>query len=260
MPKRDKALRSVKPNAGTEAIFKRKLRGLIDEMHQAVQAWVTEGWRAEPELAQDSPASDLRAALAALSQRWQRRFDDAAQQLAEYFAEEIQGRSDAALRAILRGGGYSVKFRMTKEMRDILDATIGQQVGLIKSIPQKYLGDVEGMVMRSVQAGRDLGELTGELQATYGVTKKRASLIARDQNNKATSAMVHARQEELGIEEAVWMHSHAGKEPRPTHVKMNGKRYKLSEGMYDPAEGRRVFPGELINCRCTSRPIIRGLG
>jgi uncharacterized protein with gpF-like domain len=81
-------------------------------------------------------------------------------------------------------------------------------------------------------------------------------LIARDQSNKANAVVTRARQLELGIAEAIWMHSHAGKEPRPTHVAMNGKRYKVSEGMWDSAENRFVFPGELIKCSCTGRSVL----
>jgi uncharacterized protein with gpF-like domain len=54
------------------------------------------------------------------------------------------------------------------------------------------------------------------------------------------------------------MHSHAGKHPRPTHQRMDGKRFKIADGMYDQAEGRKVHPGELPNCRCSSRPVLKG--
>ncbi len=56
------------------------------------------------------------------------------------------------------------------------------------------------------------------------------------------------------------MHSRAGKEPRVTHLKMNGKLYELSKGMFDPDPQvqKYVLPGELINCRCTKRVYIPG--
>ena len=43
---------------------------------------------------------------------------------------------------------------------------------------------------------------------------------------------------------------------RPTHVAMEGKRFKLSEGLYDPDPKvrRKVKPGELILCACRYRP------
>ena len=104
---------------------------------------------------------------------------------------------------------------MTTPMNNALQATITENVGLIRSIPERYFTEVEGLVMRSVARGRDLSYLTDELQKRYGITRRRAALIARDQNNKATSVMQAARQKSLGITQGIWRHSHAGKEPRP---------------------------------------------
>ena len=48
---------------------------------------------------------------------------------------------------------------------------------------------------------------------------------------------------DLRIREAIWMHSHAGKKPRPEHVKMDGKTYNITKGMWDPHEKKRIFRG-----------------
>ncbi|MDB5605134.1 MAG: phage head morphosis protein [Bradyrhizobium sp.] len=125
-----------------------------------------------------------------------------------------------------RGKRAGKLFKTTKAI--IMAATVGQQVSLIKSIPSQYFTDVEGLVMRSVQTGRDLGQLTKDLQEQFGVTCRRAAFIARDQNNKATASMTRARQDELGITQAIWVHSGAGKHPRPTHVAMNGTKYDVN--------------------------------
>ncbi len=261
MPK-DKTLPPVRPNPTLERRFRKKLLALIEEMHRSVVYWISAQYReTPPAFAEDaSPANALQREMNGLKVRWLKRFDEDAQRLAEHYAKDIQDRSDAQLKAILKKSGFSVKFRMTKAQRDVKAATVHENVSLIKSIPQKYLSDVEGAVMRSVQTGRDLGALSKNLQKTYDVSKKRAALIARDQNNKATSAMNRARQSELGIKEAVWVHSNAGKTPRPSHLKA-GKdkvRYNIEEGWYDPDVGEYILPGQLINCRCTSRSIIPG--
>jgi SPP1 gp7 family putative phage head morphogenesis protein len=143
-------------------------------------------------------------------------------------------------------------------MRDIMQATIGQQVSLIKSIPSQYFTSIEGLMMRSVQTGQDLEQMTKDLQEQFGVTRRRAAFIARDQNNKATASMTRARQDELGSTQAIWVHSGAGKHPRPTHVDMNGTKYDVKKGMWDPAVKRWIFPGEEINCHCFSRSVISG--
>lgn len=255
-----KILRPVRPNAGIEAMYRRELELLIHEMHEEVRQVVLGTYDDnEPTIAQDTtPADMLRAAVARMTRKWTERFDEAAGRLANYFSTAIEQRSSAAMRKILADGGWTVHFTHTPAMRDVFQATVNQNVSLIKTIPQQYLGDVEGMVQRSVQTGRDLGKLSADLQQKYGVTRRRAALIARDQNNKATSAFTRVRQQELGIEKAIWMHSHAGEVPRPTHVKMDGKEFEIKKGMYDKDEGEFVWPGQLINCRCTSRPVVEG--
>jgi SPP1 gp7 family putative phage head morphogenesis protein len=258
--KTDTVLRGVQPNAGIEAAYREKLQALIAEMDKSVVYWLRAAYRAhEPVMAQDrTPADELRDAIRKLAKRWQKNFDDAAPALAEYLAKSTAERSSGALMAILLKAGFTVNFKMTPAMRDIMAATVGQQVSLIKSIPGQYFTNIEGLVMRSVQTGRDLGQLTADLQEQFGVTRRRAAFIARDQNNKATASMTRARQDELGITQAIWVHSGAGKHPRPTHVAMNGQKYDVNKGMWDSAVNRWIFPGEQISCRCFCRSVLPG--
>lgn len=277
--KKEIILTAVRPNEGLQAIYRRKLFQIIEQMHASVLYWVTARYKAnEPKMALDAlPATALRDLMRKLSRQWQMNFMEAAPALADYFAKAVNKRSDYQLEQILKRGGFSVAFRMTRPMQDVMAATIGEQVGLIKSIAQKYLTDVEGLVMRSVSEGRDLKTLTDALgpivnlkrigmgrkpgesdKSLLARTKRRAALIARDQNNKATATMTRVRQDQLDITEAIWQHSHGGKEPRPTHVANSGKRYKIAKGWYDPAIGKYIWPGTEINCRCVSRSVIPG--
>lgn len=207
---------------------------------------------------QPLPAQDLAAELERLRMQWGTKIEQTAPKLARWFADATEARSTAGMRKILRDGGLTVRFQMTPAMRDILEATVHENVSLIRSIGSQYHDQVAGLVMRSVTAGRDLGPLTAELEHRFGVTHRRAALIAKDQGNKATAMMGRARQQEAGLEEAIWLHSHGGKEPRPTHLANSGKRYKISEGWLDPAVGRHIWPGTEINCRCVAKPIVKG--
>jgi uncharacterized protein with gpF-like domain len=87
-----------------------------------------------------------------------------------------------------------------------------------------------------------------------------AALIARDQNNKATAVFVRVRQKQAGITKAMWLHSHGGKEPRKTHLANDGKLYDPAKGWFDPDPKvrRHIYPGELINCRCSSITVVPG--
>lgn len=210
-----------------------------------------------PSLALDArPSSLLDETIRRLRRRWLRRFDQGAQQLARYFATAIWKRSDTDLKRILKQANMSVEFEISRETKDALSAIVHENVALIRSIPEQYLRRVETSVMRSVSAGRDLASLTADLQYHHGVTRRRAEFIAIDQNNKATSAINRLGFLELGIERAIWMHSHAGRVPRPTHVANDNQEYDVRRGWYDKSVGAFIRPGELINCRCTSRPVL----
>jgi uncharacterized protein with gpF-like domain len=246
---------AVRPNLGIQAAYARQLQRLIEEMGRSVVYHVKAAYRAnEPKMAQDAtPAAELQVAIDQLTKQWQKKFDAAAPKLAKWFLLKNSQRSQSALKQILRDAGMTVEFKMTPLVRDVMRASVEENVQLIKSIPQKYLNEVQGHVMRSVTTGRDLGQLTKDLQKQFGVTYKRAAFIARDQNNKATSAIQRARQVDLGLNKG-------GKEPRPTHVANHGKQFDIVEGWFDPDPRvrKRIMPGELINCKCVWKPVIPG--
>lgn len=228
-------------------------------MQASVVYWLSANYRASgAAVAMDaSPAVMMRNAMQKLAKRWTRRFDDMAQKLADRFANDAIKNADASLVTAFKDEGFTVEFKMTSQMNNALQATITENVGLIRCIPENYFTEVEGLVMRSVARGRDLSYLTDELQKRYGIARRRAAFIARDQNNKATSVVQSARQQALGITQGIWKHSHAGKKPRQSHVKANGKLFDLSKGML--IDGEHIMPGELPNCRCTWEAVIPGL-
>lgn len=256
-----KTLRPIHPSAAIQARYSKQLQSLIKEMSASVEHWIKATYRRHlPSIAQDDAADDLRKSMEDLKDQWFAKFDLLAKNLAAYFATATAERSTTTLKRYLREGGFTVKFQMTPAMQDIVDATVHQNVALIKSIPQQYLEQVEGIVMRGVQTGRDMGYITEELQKRYGITKRRAAFIARDQTEKATAAFNRARQLEVGISEAVWVHSGGGKHPRPSHKKAGREKvvFSVADGWLDPEVGHKIQPGELINCRCVSRSILPG--
>lgn len=266
MPSRPRTIAPVRASAALEQAYLRRLYRLIEEMHRSLRWWISAAWRKRrPELhtlmaADESPAAALRDVMRRLQRQWTRRFNAAARDLADYFSTRMADRVDSVLTSALRKGGLSVRFQRSRAVNDVLQATVAENVSLIRSIAQRHLSQVEGMVMRSVQTGRDLEQLTADLHDQLGVSMRRARLIARDQNNKATAVIQRTRQAEIGITEAIWIHSAGGREPRPSHVKAGRERvrYDVREGWYDPDEGKHIWPGELINCRCVARPVVPG--
>jgi hypothetical protein len=95
---------------------------------------------------------------------------------------------------------------------------------------------------------------------------KEEQLKILGQRSRERSLDVRARQLELGITEAVWLYSGAPCEINPkkptghqdeAHKNANGKRYKISDGMY--LDGKWTWPGYEDGCRCVSRSVIPDL-
>lgn len=208
--------------------------------------------------AKTTPNTRLNAALKKWGDKWSKKFDKAADRIAKQFATKSFQAFQSSFRSELAKANFTIRFAPTHASLAAFQATVAENVGLIKSIQQQFHTKVQGDVWRAVTRGSDLSTLSKNLRDSYGVTTKRAALIARDQNAKAKATIENTRRQELGITQAIWQHSSAGKEPRPTHVAMNGKVFDLKQGMYDSEVGEFILPGQLINCRCSSRAIIPG--
>ena len=261
-----KTTEAVRPNLGVRYRYQRRMMALIDEMNASVLYWTEAQYKKTPPLlamdARSLPSEAMRRRFLELARKWQERFDKAAPKIAEAYLKGSFKATDSAMRAALSRAGVSVKFKMTAAMRDAFNASLDENVSLIRSIPQQYLQQVEGIVARNYATGRDLSTMVQELKTLYPKAANRAILIARDQSNKANSVVEDARRIQLGIEHAVWLHSGGGKHPRPEHVKASGTVYNVREGCPIRDEKgvvRYIKPGQEINCRCVSRSILPGI-
>lgn len=255
-----KLARPVYANRGVECWYRRKLQCVVRAMANSMQLHVRAVYRQSTSLehAQDAPDRSvlLRRALTKWGGKWTKKLNKLSLDLSLQFTKRAENATRAALKASFKDAGLTVKFQPTAASREAYRAIAAEQVNLIRSIPQKYLADVQSATWNSVMKGSDMSALYKDIKSKYPIADRRAKLIARDQNHKATAVLENVRRMELGITHAVWRHSGAGKEPRPEHVAASGKRYKLKDGMY--LEGKWTYPGMEINCRCTSSAVILG--
>lgn len=288
--KRVRTITAVQPNAGVEAWYLQQLDKVLAEAHLELQLklsvlvneargmpivadtciryWpplaeamggpaASEHWH----ITMDAPPqiTKIDRLLKQWGDKWRLKFDKLSVDLAKKFAADNFQHTEIAMRAALKRAGFTVMFRTTKASMAAYKGVVAENVNLIRSIPAQYLTGVQSAVWSSVNRGADMASLSKALRQNYGSTVKRAALISRDQNHKAKAVIENTRRQELGITQAIWQHSSAGKEPRPTHVAMNGKVFDLKQGMWDSDEQEWILPGQLINCRCTSRAIIPGI-
>lgn len=227
-----------------------------DETHAG--QWVDSYWT----LAMDAPSSTrkLDAILKKWGDKWSKRFDRLSKQVAARFSKQAFVSTDVSIKAALKNAGFTVSFKPTKRTLESYKLVLAENVGLIRNLQKNLYSKIQEDTWSSVRAGGDMAMLSRKLHKSYGIEARRAARIAIDQNNKAKGVLEAARRQELGLKQAIWQHSSGGKEPRPVHVAWGreGKVFDLNKGLYDPDEGEWILPGQLINCRCTSRAIIPG--
>lgn len=254
----------LNPPDVVEAKFRAELDRMVERMQKTTRRELDKLYRSPeaPTVAMDASFSSMAARLVReLTKRFTALFVDRAGGLAKAWAEGISRQSAVGLGQSLKdvSGGVTLKTDVIGgAVADVVKASIKQNVALIKSIPREYFLEIEGEVMRSIQTGRGMADLQPFLEKRYGITKRRAALIARDQTSKATAAINRARMQGLGVKKFKWLHSMGGKEPRPLHKNvLNGNVYSFDDPpVIDERTGEKGFPGQLINCRCRMLPVI----
>ncbi|PWU04918.1 MAG: hypothetical protein C5B43_03960 [Verrucomicrobia bacterium] len=125
-----------------------------------------------------------------------------------------------------------------------------QNSSLIKSLPEQELERVASTVERGLQQGMRFTDVSKEIQKSFGITHRRAKLIARDQTTKLNASLTKLRQEEVGVEEYIWQTS-GDERVRPTHKANDGKKFR-----WDEPPAKTGHPGHDVNCRCVARPVL----
>ncbi len=266
MSRKTTRLKPINYNAGNIRWYQKQLLTEIREMNDEVRREIVNAIRDNP-LAQDAnlamdanPVEMIRKMLDVLSGKWVRDFINKAKSWSDEMIDKTQTAVDRGLLAAARRESMTINMQWTDAMLEKREAIIAENVSLIRSIPEKYFTEVEGMVYRAVARGGDRKMLADEIERNFGkrhgITRRRAEFIARDQTRKATSALSAARQQAAGIVEGEWVHSGGGNKPRHSHVKAGRerKRFKLSEGCL--IDGEYIMPGQLPNCGCVWRPVL----
>lgn len=164
------------------------------------------------------------------------------------YAEQI---SDHGRRQIVRmaRAQYGEQYaRAEPWLADMLRAWESQNLALIRSIPERYVDDLQGTVIRAINQGQSATDLSATIKSTYDTPVKRAQLIADDQVGKLHSQLVQARQQAIGVKEYVWRGILDARE-RPEHRAREGQTYKWTN---PPSDGH---PGQPVRCRCYPQPV-----
>ena len=253
-----RTLRAINANPGIRAAYRRALRSMVRAMREDYERRLSELYAVlETRIVGDakwrSPLERLQEALDKLSDKWGRKFSSFAEKTAPSFVKGVFGRVVKSRKQAVEEAGFAgapLKSLSLKEqaMDRRVQALIAENVALIKTIPQDCHARIQSMVTRAVAGGQSEASLARDIAKAFGVTERRAGVIARDQTLKATQSIAQTADKEMGITEGVWIHVPGRKSSRPTHVAMNGKKFTLTTGLWDSEVSKWVKPGELILC------------
>jgi len=152
--------------------------------------------------------------------------------------------------------------KVTEPIKEVFEASVQENVLLIKTIPEAYFDQIQGQVMRAITTGNGLQDLIPFFAKQEGITKRHARNMALDQTRKAYNSINKARMQSAGIEKFKWVHSGGGQKPRKYHMDafptgLNGGIFSFDDlPVIDKNTGERGIPAQAINCRCVMVPVI----
>lgn len=264
-------------NMASQAEYSRDIRKLVNQMVQEVSTKIVELFKSQSaknfylnqkQLAMDDTLSSQANILTnELLKKFNLLFTTRAKEIATRMVDKQNKQSSVTMNENLKklSGGLSISGNLiSPELEEIGASLIAANVSLIKSIPQEYLTDVTGAVMRSISAGKGLADLVPELKKYTGIVDKRAKEIAYDQTRKAYTSINRQKMLDRGLNKFKWLHSGGGQTPRETHLhKLDGNIFSLDATELEKEQVAlglppkdRGFPGFPVNCRCTMLSVL----
>lgn len=229
-----------------------------------ISSKVLAAWRRDPE----NFRRDIDGYVDLHLHEWTLNANQAARKLAIWVARSIAADVTASQRRAYIAAGLSPDFfktrwtipvvrqHMSQKASEVLPYLIDYSTELITRMSTRDVYKLKELLITSFTEGRSVKEVRNLLYSMKGFNEDRAKNVAIDQTNKITQGILRANDEDLGIDEGIWIHVPGQYSSRHTHKAMNGKRFRLNEGLYDEDVGKSVVPAELPYCRCIYRPVI----
>lgn len=201
------------------------------------------------------PVNTLESIINRIGEKWYLKFFLKSSMLSKKFIYDVYENNERRYDRIKKKHPFLLSGPEDREqMVKILQSSIAENVGLIKSIPKKYHDDILGDVMRTVGQGGNQYELAKQLSKRSNLTRKRIDLIARDQTAKATALIDRQKAIDTGFTKAIWKKSIAGKTHRIDHAEADKKEFDISKGCL--ISGEYILPRMKINCKCSYKLIL----
>jgi SPP1 gp7 family putative phage head morphogenesis protein len=283
-PKLKRVPRMLYP-AGLEREYARFLRLIVgavlddyrDLYRPLLEGMARQAGQQRGDAARDSWVDDLDRLHRRLVERTQARragYQAAVSALASRVAQRNLGQWQKAVKGAV---GVDL-FASEPWLRDELRSWAQENAQLITTLEDRAVNEVATWTQRGLREGQRHEEIGAKIAERFGVERRRANLLARDQTAKLNAGLTEQRQTDIGVDEYTWRTSQdervrgnpSGKYPdaRPSHHVMEGKRcrwddpavYRMHRGgewlSRSSIGGEQQHPGHAILCRCDAEPVL----
>lgn len=152
---------------------------------------------------------------------------------------------------------YNLPMWKTPAMTEKLAEDYSTNLNLyIKKWRAESIFRLRDRVEKNVSEGFRADKLRNEIMIEYGVSKRKATFLAKQETSLLSSKYRQERFTDAGVQKYVWSTSHDTR-VRPDHKALNGKVFFFSSPpVVDRRTGRTANPGEDYGCRCVPLPVI----
>lgn len=157
---------------------------------------------------------------------------------------------------------FKASLDITAQMNDGIRKVIEEQFTnnfnlAIKNIAEKELPKLRDAVERNAFAGYRSDRLARLLEVHYGMSKRRATFVARQETSLLVSKHRQERYTQAGVRKYRWSTSALDSRVRDDHRELHGRIFTWdAPPITDRRTGRKCHPGEDFGCRCVAIPIV----
>jgi len=130
---------------------------------------------------------------------------------------------------------------------------VAEQVELITSLPIEAAKRVQHLTFEALADGNRSSEIKKEIMRSGEVTESRATLIARTEVSRTSTALTQSRAEYIDSPGYIWRTAHDS-DVRESHREMEGQFVRWDSP--PTIDGMTGHAGEFPNCRCYPEPIV----
>lgn len=234
------------------------IRGWLDEVQAAVLGLVLDGWDRNPVhfsgQVSRGDSDFITKKISGIKLELEERLDPAKLgPTIQKFALRVSKKNGEEFRRVI-----GITSRDTG-LKTTLDHFQDRNVAEIKSLAGKQLTEIRGILEEGEIGAARVEDISKRIQDSFGVTKSKGDLLARDQVLQLNADLTKTRQTNAGITKYIWTTSN-DERVRPDHAELDGTVQSwAAPPVVDEKSGRTGNPGDDYQCRCIAFPVLEEL-